>query len=48
MCEKEERKVVCSKRREAQQKVKCWGCGEARHVQRKQHAQGRKKYSKRK
>jgi len=28
---KEERMVVCSVRREVQQQVKCWGCGEAGH-----------------
>jgi len=27
----EERKVVCSVRREAQQGMKCWGCGEVGH-----------------
>jgi len=31
MRSEEEREVVCSRRREAQQGVKCWGCGEARH-----------------
>ena len=29
-CE-EERKAACSERREAQQAMKCWGCGEAGH-----------------
>jgi len=27
----EEREVACSVRREAQQRVKCWGCGEIGH-----------------
>ena len=31
MAYEEERKVARSVRREAQQVVKCWGCGETRH-----------------
>ena len=43
-----EREAVCSERREVQQGTKCWGCGEAGHVQRRQCTQQGEKHSKRK